>query len=359
MAGRATGLLLLLAGLTSAVAVAGVPRGDTPFVQLFSERFLTKDGEEGRNESQRPPWPTLPIRGAAQVAIAPGGNWVLTRKGAVYHHQADSSLLARAASLPAGSRIVAVQQGFAAVSASAVQRMQCSNGGIDCRPTVSVTVDLGNVTASPAAFTNATGDYVIACGRLGCRCVGLRTKSAASLPIVGEPTAVAVSGKRVAVGTEAGLFISPDGESWRNIPPSSFGGAITSLAYVQNSTLWVGTAHCVNYVTETARIERLAGRQGLPMGDISEVTSLANGTPQRSGSAKNKSGAPPKAKGWPQGAFGSAARVWARRCGTGANGVTSSAIVSLLAAASSRLRRTTRPWSFYPRKGLRGCDGDE
>ena len=291
MAGRATGLLMMLTGLTSPVAITGAPRGDTPFAQLFSQRFLTKEGEEGRNESQRPPWPTLPIQGAAQVAIAPGGNWVLTRKGAVYHHQADSSILARAASLPAGSRIVAVQQGFAAVSASAVQRMQCSNGGTGCRPTVSVAVDLGNVTASPAAFTNATGDYVLACGSLGCRCVGLRTKSAASLPVVGKPTAVAVSGKRVAVGTEAGLFfISPDGgESWRNIPPSSFGGAITSLSYVQNSTtLWVGTAHCVNYVTETARIERLAGRQGLPMGDISEVTSLADGTPQRSGSAENE-----------------------------------------------------------------------
>jgi hypothetical protein len=259
---------------------AVITRPDSPFHQIVSQRFLTTDGLHARNVSVRPPWPILAISGAQQVVSAPGGGaWILAR-GKVLHLDNNSTVSA-VVGVEGAAQIVRVGASFAAVSSDAVQLMQCA-GSVHCQPaTPPVSIRVGNVTAS-TSVANATGTFVVACGTLGCNCVQLvGAKSVVvSMPaVVGIPTAVAASGAQLAVSTDHGLFITEGSNTWRNIPPVSFGGPITSLASVQvpppsKDYLWIGTARCVNVLLPDWRIERLVGKDGLPMAGISVLTPL-------------------------------------------------------------------------------------
>lgn len=288
--GLRTCLLLVHAALQSSSSSDPVPRADRPFPQISSERLLTVDGKRARNASTTPPWPVLPIQRATQVISGANGSaWVLAEGGQRVFHVSNDSAVTTAATARAEAvdRIVGVQGAFATVSASQVQLMQCAKKGTDCAAVASVKVAVGNVTAA-TGVTNETGDFVIVCGTAGCDSINLSARSVVRLPVSGLARAVAIStAGQIAVGTELGLFVTSaqeDTPSWRNIPPSLFGGPITSLGFVRTASsttvgaesLWIGNRQCVNVLHANGRIDRIVGRNGLPMPEIN-VLAPVNG----------------------------------------------------------------------------------
>ena len=290
--GLRTCLLLVHAALhwQSSSSTYPVPRADRPFPQIYSERLLTVDGKRARNASTTPPWTVLPIQRATQVISGPNGSaWVLAEGGQTVFHVSNDSAVTTAATARAAAvdRIVGVQGAFVTVSALQVQLMQCAKNGADCAAVVSIKVAVGNITAA-TGMTNATGDFVIVCGTAGCNGINLSARNVVRLPVSGVAHAVAINtAGQIAVGTELGLFVTSaqeDTRSWRNIPPSSFGGPITSLAFVRiasSSTaaaesLWIGNRQCLNVLHADGRIDRLVGRNGLPMAEIN-VLAPVNG----------------------------------------------------------------------------------
>jgi hypothetical protein len=271
------------------------PAVDAPYVEIVSRRYTAT---------------ALGIGAVWQAIAAPAGFFLLGSEGIFYAASANSSapnpaprpLRVNQVHLPqgvaatglAGARLVrgATESEFFLVTTSLLLALSCEIRTSECQLRHPVAkVDVGAVAGAVLA-----GGSLWVGGSVGMA----RWDQRASAVMVLHENVTAVSASavtgRVAVGSERKLYIYDYSTiqlvrwEWTTDVASGqggvFDGPIAALSYDLHGSLWVGTATCLNLMYSDGTVSRIAGEQGLPMGNHTAMDAshwrVGEGPPQQS-----------------------------------------------------------------------------
>ncbi len=302
-------LILMLALAVGAAAGTGTAATPAAFLQTVSDRTYYRfaaaaAAAAATSPPPLAPWPRVDVGGSPVVLLTTSrgsGRYTFgrTRDGDVLRlaspddADASQSTPTGIPRTPAGTSVAATSRhdggGVAVCSPAACVRYACSNNNHSqphsgCRPTGAVFQhDLGHVSAM--AYSASDDTLWVAGARSGL----LRIASDgtfAAVPVVGNVTAIAVSPTGdLAVGTTWAVYYDfhpapkPSFARWIQAFGAAMDGFPTALAWGAGGELWIGGSWCLNVVRpDGITVDRVAGAQGLPRGNITHLDVDADGT---------------------------------------------------------------------------------